>query len=42
MRGKIFTVGVVRCWNRLDRVVVDAPTLEEFQARLYGSLGSLT
>ena len=32
---------VVRCWNRLPREVADAPSLEVFQARLDGALGSL-
>ena len=27
VRGKFFTMGVVRCWNRLPRGVVDAPSL---------------
>jgi len=31
---------VVRCWHRLSRVVVDAPSLEVFKARLNGALGS--
>jgi len=32
---------VVRCWNRLPREVVDAPSLEVFKARLDVALGSL-
>ena len=32
---------MVRCWNRLPREVMDAPSLEAFKARLDGSLGSL-
>ena len=41
VRGKFFTERVVRCWNRLPREAVDAPSLEAFQARLDGTLGSL-
>ena len=41
VRGKFFTRRVVRCWNRLPREVVDAPSLEVFKARLAGALGNL-
>ena len=41
VRRKFFTKGVVKCWNRLPREVVDAPTLRMFKARLDGALGSL-
>jgi len=32
---------MVRCWNRLAREAVDAPSLEVFKARLDGVLDSL-
>jgi len=42
VRGKFFTMRVVRCWNGLLREVVDAPSnLEVFKARLDGALGNL-
>ena len=41
IRVKIFTKRVVRCWNRLLREAVDAPSLEVFKAKLDGALSSL-
>ena len=41
VRGKFFTRRVVRCWNRLPREVVDAPSLEVFKTRLDEALGNL-
>ena len=41
IRGNFFTKRVVRCWHRLPREVVDAPSLEVFKAGLDGALGSL-
>ena len=34
VRGKFFTMRVVRCWHRLPRAVVDALSLEMFKTRL--------
>ena len=39
--GKFFTERMVRCWNRLPREAVDAPSLEVFKTRLDGTLGNL-
>ena len=39
--GKFFTERVVRCWNRLPREAVDAPSLEVFKTMLDGALGNL-
>ena len=41
IRKKFFTVRVVRHWNRLPIKVVDAPSLEAFEARLDGALSNL-
>ncbi|KFR10327.1 hypothetical protein N306_14583, partial [Opisthocomus hoazin] len=41
IRKKIFTLRVVRHWNRLRREVVDAPSLEVFKARLDRALSNL-
>ena len=41
VRGKFFTMRVVRCWDRLSREAVDFLSLEVFKARLDGVLGSL-
>jgi len=34
VRKKFFSPSMLRPWNRLPRVVVDAPSLEVFMARL--------
>jgi len=41
VKGKFFAKSVVRCWHRLPREAVDAPSLEGFKARVDGALGSL-
>jgi len=42
LRKKLFTLRVVRPWPGLPREVGDAPSLEPFQARLYGALSTLS
>ena len=41
IRRKFFTQRVVTHWNKLPKVIVDAPSLEAFKARLDVALGSL-
>ncbi|KFV44670.1 hypothetical protein N341_01682, partial [Tyto alba] len=41
IRKKLFTVRVVRHWNRLCREVVDVPSLETFKIRLDRALSNL-
>jgi len=42
IRGKFFTMRVVRCWNSCpERLWMHRPSLEVFKARLDGALGSL-
>ena len=41
IRKKLFTVRLVRHWNKLLREAVDVPSLEAFKARLDGTLGNM-
>ena len=42
VRGKFFTMRVVRCWNSCpERLWMPCPSLEVFKGRLDGALGSL-
>ncbi|KFP18070.1 hypothetical protein Z169_13515, partial [Egretta garzetta] len=41
IRKKLFTMRVVKHWNRLPREVVEAPSLETFKVRLDGALSNL-
>ena len=41
VRGKFFTMRVVRCWNGLPREVLDVLSMEVFKARLDEALGNL-
>ena len=40
-KKKLFTMRVVRHWNRLPSEVVDASSLEVFKVRLDGALSNL-
>jgi len=40
-RKKFFTMRVVKHWHRLSREVVNAPSLETFQARLDRALSNV-
>ena len=42
VRRKFFTQSVVRHWHRMPREVVDVPPLEAHNARLDGTLSSLS
>lgn len=41
VREKFVTERVARCWDRLPVEAVDASSLEVFETRLDGALGSL-
>ena len=41
IRKKLFTVRVVRHWNRLPSEAVDVPSLEAFKTRLDEALSNL-
>ena len=41
IRKKLFSVRVVRHWNRLPSEVVDVPSLDAYKARPDGILGIL-
>jgi len=41
IRKNFLTQRVERCWHRLPREAVDAPSLEVVKTRLHGALGSL-
>ncbi|KFZ59467.1 hypothetical protein N338_04584, partial [Podiceps cristatus] len=40
-REKFFTMRVLRCWNKLPREAVDAPSLEVLKTRSDGALSNL-
>ena len=43
VRGKFFTMRVVRCWNSCpERLWMPHPSMQVFKARLDGALGSLS
>ncbi|KFQ65566.1 hypothetical protein N334_03580, partial [Pelecanus crispus] len=41
IRKKLFTMRVVKHWNRLPREVVEAPSLATLKVRLDGALSNL-
>jgi len=41
IRKKLFTMRVVKHWNRLPREVVESPSLETFKTRLDRALSNL-
>ena len=41
IRKKLFTMRVVKHWNRLPREVVEAQSLETFKASLNGAVSNL-
>jgi len=41
IKKKLFTVRLVRHWNRLPSKVVNTPSLKAFKARLDGALSNL-
>jgi len=40
-RKNFFTMSVMKCWHRLPREVVEAPSLETFKASLDRALSNL-
>ena len=41
IRKELFTVKVMRHWNKLPREVVNVPSLKVFKARLDGAVSNL-
>lgn len=41
VKWKYFAQRMVRCWHRLPRTTVNAPSIEAFKARLDRAFGSL-
>ena len=40
LNKKLFTIRVMKHWNRLSRGVMDAPSLETFKVRQDGALST--